>query len=108
MPPKSKRKLQLEAARARKVTKLDESSENEEASHNSGVKRSNEPSVSDRGDERSESERREDPMSERRDDRSESEISSDEISRAMMISILTSLLLRKSSKHLLCSILKSG
>ncbi len=27
MPPKSKRKLQLEAARARKVAKLDESSE---------------------------------------------------------------------------------
>ncbi len=48
------------------------------AGHNSGVERSNEPSVSDRGDERSESERREDPMSERRDDRSESEISSGE------------------------------
>ncbi len=29
MPPKSKRKLQLEAARARKVAKLDESSESE-------------------------------------------------------------------------------
>ncbi len=58
MPPKSKRKLQPEAARARKVAKLDESSESEEAGSNCGVERSYEPSVSDRGDERSECEER--------------------------------------------------
>ncbi len=49
MPPKSKRKLQLHVE-ARKVAKR---SESEEAGHNSGVERSNEPSISDKGDERS-------------------------------------------------------
>ena len=59
MPPKTKRKLQLEAARARKVAKLDESSERrdegsretaserrEEARRKSGIERRDESSVS--------------------------------------------------------------
>ena len=65
MPPKSKRKLQLEAARARKAAKLDESSERrdggsreteserrEEADHNrSGVETRGETAVSGMRDE---------------------------------------------------------
>lgn len=79
MPPKSKRKLQLEAARARKVAKLGESSERRdessvserrEESHGSGVERSGESSASGMREETS--------VSLRREEGPESEISSDE------------------------------
>ena len=59
MPPRSKRKLQLEAARAKKVAKLGESSERRDESsrreegHGSGVERRGESSASRMRDETS-------------------------------------------------------
>ena len=79
MPLKSKRKLQLEAARARKVAKLGESSERRDESsvserreegHGSDVEKRNESSVSGMRDEIS--------VSLRREEGPESENSSDE------------------------------
>ena len=92
-----------------KVAKLGESSvsERREEGHSSGVERRDESSASGMRDKTSVNERRgEGPVSGRRYDTLRVRSA---LMRVMMsISILTSWLPQKSSKHLLCNILNSG